>query len=67
GAPIALVVQPRARRALSALLRQRAPTCLVLSISELPPAQPIEVISVVGGEAPQPLSPAHSQPESVAA
>ena len=48
--PIALVVQPRARRALAALLRLRAPSCLVLSISELPQAQPIEVIEVVGGE-----------------
>ncbi|HEY0958313.1 MAG TPA: flagellar biosynthesis protein FlhA [Novosphingobium sp.] len=48
--PIALVVQPRARRALAALLKMRAPSCLVLSIAELPPAQPIEVISVVGGE-----------------
>jgi flagellar biosynthesis protein FlhA len=50
-APIALVVQPRARRALAALLRMRAPSCLVLSISELPAAQPIEVIEVIGGEA----------------
>ena len=50
--PIALIVQPRARRALAALLRLRAPSCLVLSISELPPAQPIEVIDVIGGEAP---------------
>ena len=48
--PPALVVQPNARRALSALLHLRAPNCLVLSIAELPPAQPIEVISVVGGE-----------------
>ena len=51
--PVALVVQPRARRALAALLKLRAPSCLVLSISELPPAQPIEVIAVVGGEPPQ--------------
>jgi flagellar biosynthesis protein FlhA len=50
-APIALIVQPRARRALAALLRLRAPTCLVLSISELPESQPIEVIDVIGGEA----------------
>ena len=48
--PIALIVQPRARRALAALLRLRAPSCLVLSISELPAAQPIEVIEVIGGE-----------------
>jgi flagellar biosynthesis protein FlhA len=49
GAPqLALVVQPRARRALAALLRLRAPTCLVLSIAELPPAQPIEVVAVIG-------------------
>jgi flagellar biosynthesis protein FlhA len=48
-APVALIVQPRARRALAALLRSRAPQCAVLSISELPPSQPIEVIEVVGG------------------
>lgn len=53
-APISLVVQPRARRALAALLKLRAPSCLVLSISELPPTQPIEVIAVVGGEQPHP-------------
>ena len=52
--PLALIVQPRARRALAALLRMRAPSCLVLSISELPPAQPIEVIDVIGGSAPHP-------------
>nr|WP_247714978.1 flagellar biosynthesis protein FlhA [Qipengyuania mesophila] len=46
----ALIVQPRARRALTALLRLRAPQCLVLSINELPAAQPIEVIAVVGDE-----------------
>lgn len=50
--PLALIVQPRARRALAALLRLRAPTCTVLSIAELPAAQPIEVISVIGGQAP---------------
>ncbi|NLR71624.1 flagellar biosynthesis protein FlhA [Novosphingobium sp. ERN07] len=50
--PIALIVQPRARRPLANLLRLRAPNCLVLSIAELPPSQPIEVISVIGGEAP---------------
>ncbi len=46
----ALIVQPRARRALSALLKMRAPGCTVLSITELPATQPIEVIAVVGGE-----------------
>ena len=49
-APLCLVVQPRARRALAALLKLRAPSCTVLSIAELPPAQPIEVLSVIGGE-----------------
>ncbi|MFT4025197.1 MAG: flagellar biosynthesis protein FlhA [Novosphingobium sp.] len=49
-APLCLVVQPRARRALAALLKLRAPACTVLSIAELPPAQPIEVLSVIGGE-----------------
>ena len=52
GGPIALVVQPPARRALAALLRQRSPRCLVLSIAELPPTQPIEVVGVIGGEEP---------------
>jgi flagellar biosynthesis protein FlhA len=59
GAP-ALIVQPRARRPLTALLRLRAPGCAVLSINELPAAQPIEVISIVGGESealPQPTGP----------
>jgi flagellar biosynthesis protein FlhA len=49
GAP-ALIVQPRARRALSALLKLRAPGCIVLSINEFPATQPIEVIAVVGGD-----------------
>lgn len=44
----ALVVQPRARRALSALLKQRAAPCIVLSIAELPATQPIDVIDVIG-------------------
>jgi flagellar biosynthesis protein FlhA len=52
--PIALIVQPRARRALAALLKLRAPACLVLSIAELPAAQPIEVIDVVGAAPPPP-------------
>ncbi|MBC7158879.1 MAG: FHIPEP family type III secretion protein [Porphyrobacter sp.] len=50
GALPALIVQPRARRALAELLRLRAPGCAVLSIHELPATQPIEVIAVVGGE-----------------
>ncbi len=65
--PVALIVQPRARRPLAALLRLRAPNCLVLSISELPPSQPIEVISVIGGEAPQPTRPELPVPEGIAA
>ena len=65
---IALIVQPRARRPLAALLRLRAPGCLVMSISELPPSQPIEVISVIGGEAPpQPARPELPIPEGLAA
>jgi flagellar biosynthesis protein FlhA len=48
--PVTLIVQPRARRALAALLRLRAPSCTVLSIAELAPEQPIEVIDVIGGE-----------------
>jgi len=55
GAPaLAMIVQPRVRRALATLLRQRAPTCTVISIAELPEAQPIEVIAVIGGENNQP-------------
>ena len=54
--PLTLVVQPRARRTLAALLRMRAPACLVLSISELPATQPIEVIDVIGA-APAPPEP----------
>jgi flagellar biosynthesis protein FlhA len=54
--PPALIVQPRARRALAALLRMRSPQCLVLSIAELPPSQPIEVLAVIGGD--QPPAPA---------
>ena len=66
--PLALIVQPRARRALAALLRLRAPQAQVLSISELPPSQPIEVISVIGGEAQHnPAPPALPQPEPVPA
>lgn len=65
---IALIVQPRARRPLAALLRLRAPNCLVMSISELPPSQPIEVISVIGGEAPPPPArPELPIPEGLAA
>ena len=39
-------------RALAALLRQRAPRCLVLSIAELPPTQPIAVVGVIGEATP---------------
>ncbi|MCB2072923.1 MAG: flagellar biosynthesis protein FlhA [Novosphingobium sp.] len=64
--PLTLVVQPRARRALAALLKMRAPSCLVLSIAELPAAQPIEVIEVIGGEQaqPQPQAPGLPSPDS---
>jgi len=56
---MALIVQPRARRALAALLRQRAPSCLVMSIAELPPAQAIEVVAVIGA----PQAAPHFEPE----
>jgi len=49
--PPALIVQPGTRRAMAALLRMRAPSCLVLSIAELPQSQPIEVLEVIGAEA----------------
>ncbi len=54
GRSLALIVQPPARRALAALLRQRAPACLVLSIAELPPTQPVQVVAVIGSEPAQP-------------
>jgi len=68
--PLALVVQARARRALAALLRLRAPAVLVLSIAELPASQPIEVVDVVGAAPlPPPALPTPEilSPESVAA
>ena len=63
--PCALIVQPRARRPLAALLKLRAPHCAVLSISELPAQQPIEVIAVIGGA--QPQRPALPRPEEALA
>lgn len=73
-ASAALIVQPRLRRALAALLRLRAPACTVLSIAELPETQPVEVIAVVGGEPPSPMGlpspeiePARQPAESMAA
>ena len=69
--PLALVCQPRARRALATLLRMRAPSVLVLSISELPPAQPIEVVAVIGSPPAAPAALPHptfaGEPESMAA
>ena len=61
--PLALVVQPRARRSLAALLRLRAPSCLVLSIAELPAAQPIEVVAVIGAPTPAPPPAPLPEPE----
>ena len=63
--PLALVVQPRARRALAALLRMRAPSCLVLSISELPPTQPIEVVDVIGAAPPAHAASALPHPDII--
>ncbi len=50
GSPVALIVQPPARRALASLLRQRASRCQVLSINELPATQGVEVVAVIGAE-----------------
>ncbi|WP_245804583.1 flagellar biosynthesis protein FlhA [Erythrobacter tepidarius] len=61
---VALIVQPPARRALAALLRPRAPRCLVLSIAELPPTQPIAVVGVIG-DAGQREAPALPVPETM--
>ena len=62
--PPALIVQPRARRTLAALLRLRVPQCLVLSIAELPPSQPIEVLAVIGEDPAPAAIPALPQPGS---
>jgi flagellar biosynthesis protein FlhA len=50
GGPVALIVQPPARRALASLLKARAASCLVLSINELPATQGVEVVAVIGGD-----------------
>lgn len=66
--PIALIVQPPARRSLAALLRQRARSCLVLSINELPATQGVEVIGVIGeSENPEQISANSAQVEQEAA
>ncbi|TRD12703.1 flagellar biosynthesis protein FlhA [Erythrobacter insulae] len=54
GGPIALIVQPPARRSLAVLLRTRARNCQVLSIHELPATQPVEVVGVIGQTDPAP-------------
>lgn len=56
GGPVALIVQPPARRALAALLRTRVPRALVLSLNELPVTQPVDVKEVIGAAqtAPEP-------------
>ncbi|MGY6551091.1 MAG: flagellar biosynthesis protein FlhA [Erythrobacter sp.] len=63
-APVALIVQPPARRALAALLKQRVRGCLVMSINELPATQPIEVVGVIGVDTPPP---ALAAPQELAA
>jgi flagellar biosynthesis protein FlhA len=68
GAPIALIVQPPARRALAGLLRLRAKSCLVLAITELPATQGVEVVGVIGGVEPVPQAePAALAPPELAA
>lgn len=66
GTPIALIVQPPARRALAALLKARSPRCLVLSIAELPANQPIAVVGVIGAADDAPALPAPSREELAA-
>lgn len=48
--PVALIVQPPARRPLARLLKQRVRQCQVLSINELPVTQPVEVVAVIGSD-----------------
>ncbi|NVE93292.1 flagellar biosynthesis protein FlhA [Altererythrobacter lutimaris] len=56
GGSIALIVQPPVRRPLAKLLKTRVPQCLVLSISELPASQPVEVLAVIGENAEGPAN-----------
>jgi flagellar biosynthesis protein FlhA len=65
GGPVALIVQPPARRALAGLLKQRARPCLVLSITELPATQPVEVVGVIGAEAEPEAAPAAALPAPI--
>ncbi len=62
-APLALIVQPPARRALARLLRQRVARCAVLSINELPASQAVEVVGLIGNE-PAAETPALPMPEA---
>ena len=57
-APVALIVQPPVRRALTRLLKQRASRCAVLSINELPATQAVDVVGLIGGEVTPPPQPA---------
>lgn len=63
-APVALIVQPPARRALAALLRGRVPRALVLSLSELPATQPVTVLEVIGAPNQPPLLSPDNTPQS---
>jgi len=65
GSPVALIVQPPARRALARLLRARVARCAVLSINELPATQSVEVVGLIGGEEAAP--PGLAAPEAHAA
>ncbi|HSF11728.1 MAG TPA: flagellar biosynthesis protein FlhA [Erythrobacter sp.] len=67
GTPIALIVQPPARRALAALLKPRAPRCLVMSIAELPASQPVAVVGVIGAAASDAPMLTAPQPKELAA
>jgi len=63
-APVALIVQPPARRALTRLLKQRATRCAVLSINELPSTQAVEVVGLIGGDISPEPAPALAQPNT---
>ncbi|MEO0464079.1 MAG: flagellar biosynthesis protein FlhA [Pseudomonadota bacterium] len=72
---LALIVQPPARRALARLIKQRVSRAIVLSISELPASQSVEVVGLIGHEnaparalaQPEAPSPAHSAQPPMAA
>ncbi len=63
----ALIVQPPVRRTMARMLKSRVPACLVMSVSELPANQPVDVRAVIGADgAEKPRVPGHEPPTDIA-